>query len=53
MYDQDELTGIEHEAHEANARYDDRRERYGDPCPGCGTLRWQGDCPNCYDDDSE
>jgi hypothetical protein len=44
----DELTGIEeHEEHERNARYDDHRERYGDPCPGCGTLRWQGDCGKC------
>ncbi len=34
--------------YELNARHDDIRERYGDPCPGCGTLRWQADCPKCY-----
>jgi len=22
------------------------REAYGDPCPICGCLRWQADCPN-------
>lgn len=33
--------------HEFNSRYDDMRERYGDPCPRHGTLRWQGDCPDC------
>lgn len=26
---------------------DYKREAYGDPCPKCGCLRWQGDCPNC------
>lgn len=26
---------------------DELRERFGDACPGCGTLRWQGDCPIC------
>ena len=44
----DNLTGwAEHEDHEANAGYDDNRERYGDPCPRCSSLRWQGDCPKC------
>lgn len=33
--------------------YDYRVEAYGDRCPGCGTLRWGGDCPNCYDDEAE
>jgi hypothetical protein len=32
------------------ARYDYIREAYGDPCPHCKTLRWQADCPKCYDD---
>lgn len=33
------------------SRYDYYREAYGDPCPGCGTLRWQADCPVCYHDE--
>lgn len=41
---------FEDDDYEFNARYDDHRERYGDPCPGCGTLRWQGDCPKCWDE---
>lgn len=35
--------------YEFNARYDDRRERYGDPCPSCGNLRYGGDCGNCLE----
>lgn len=35
---------------ELNARYDYIREAYGDPCPGCGTLRGGGDCIRCYDE---
>jgi hypothetical protein len=30
--------------YEANAAYDYKVEAYGDRCPGCGTLRWGGDC---------
>lgn len=30
--------------------YDWKVETYGDRCPGCGTLRWGGDCPKCYDE---
>lgn len=36
--------------YELNARYDYIREAYGDPCPACGTLRWQADCPKCWTD---
>jgi hypothetical protein len=36
---------------EFNATYDDKRERYGDPCPGCGALRYGGDCGRCMADD--
>ena len=36
---------------EASAAYDYKVEAYGDRCPGCGTLRWGGDCPRCMDDD--
>jgi hypothetical protein len=39
--------------YEFHARYDDHRERYGDRCPGCGTLRWGGDCPACMSCDPE
>lgn len=35
---------------EADAAYDYKVEAYGDRCPGCGTLRWGGDCPRCFDD---
>ena len=35
------------------AAYDAKVEAYGDRCPGCGTLRWGGDCPKCYDWDAE
>jgi hypothetical protein len=40
----------EAERDDFNSRYDDRVERYGDRCPGCGTLRWGGDCPKCFSD---
>lgn len=35
------------------ARADYIREAYGDPCPGCGTLRWQADCPLCMPPEDE
>lgn len=50
MFDQDD---IDDALYEFNARHDYRREAYGDPCPGCGTLRWQGDCPTCTRPDDE
>lgn len=33
------------------AAEDYRREAYGAPCPGCGTLTWGGDCPRCYQEE--
>lgn len=41
------------ERDEFNATFDDRRERYGDPCPACKTLRYGGDCPQCYTEDED
>jgi hypothetical protein len=35
------------------AAYDAKVEAYGDRCPGCGTLRWGGDCPKCFREDDE
>jgi hypothetical protein len=43
----------EHVDHEAGARFDDHRERFGDPCPRHGTLRWGGDCPTCWQAEDE
>lgn len=37
--------------YEMNAGYDDKRERWGDRCPSCGTCRWGGDCIVCYSED--
>ena len=45
-------TEEEHRLFEQNAGYDDKAERYGDPCSRCGCLTWGGDCPNCWDDGS-
>lgn len=39
--------------YDINARADYMREAYGDPCPSCGTLRWQADCPKCYKEELE
>jgi hypothetical protein len=32
---------------EGMTAYDAKVEAYGDRCPGCGTLRWGGDCFSC------
>jgi hypothetical protein len=38
---------------ELHAAHDYKVEAYGDRCPGCGTLRWGGDCPKCYHEEEE
>lgn len=48
-----ELIGYEEHLRDEGTHADYVREAYGDPCPGCGTPRYGGDCGKCYDFDAE
>lgn len=48
-----ELTGYEEHLRDEATHADYMREAYGDACPGCGTLRYGGDCGKCYDFEAE
>lgn len=50
---EDELTGYEEHLRDEATHADYVREAYGDPCPGCGSLRYGGDCGKCYDFEGE
>ena len=48
-----ELTGYAEHLRDEATHDDYVREAYGDPCPGCGSLRYGGDCGKCYDFEAE